>query len=96
MVLVMLTMSGGCADTTFQARAQRGADRVTAEQVCDALAADPIGYFRHVDVHFRDGEATLSGFVWEPQEIYRARQLTARVPGVKRVVNELELEQGYR
>jgi osmotically-inducible protein OsmY len=34
---------------------------------------------------------TLSGYVWEPQELYRARELIARVPGVARVVNQMEL-----
>ena len=68
------------------------ADRITTELVCDALAGDPIHYFRHVDVSVRDGVATLSGYVWEPQEIYHAREITARVRGVVRVNNQMELE----
>jgi osmotically-inducible protein OsmY len=40
-----------------------------------------------------DGVATLSGFVWEPRDIYRARDLTARVPGVISVVNQMEINR---
>ena len=91
--LLTLTVSTGYAATApVLPETVIQADRVTTEQVYDALAADPINYFRHVDVSVRDGVATLSGYVWEPQEIYHARELTARVPGVVRVVNQMELE----
>ena len=92
--LLTLTVSTGYAATsTSGLETDRPVDRVTAQQVCDALAADPFHYFRHVDVDVRDGVATLSGFVWEPQDIYRARELTARVPGVVRVVNQMEINR---
>jgi osmotically-inducible protein OsmY len=91
--LLTLTVSTGYAATPpLRPETDRQADRVITEQVCDALAADPIHYFRHVDVYVRDGVATLSGYVWEPQEIYRARELTARVPRVVRVLNQIELK----
>ena len=92
--LLALTVSTGYAFASPSGpETDRQADRVITQQVCDALAADPIHYFRHVDVYVRDGVATLSGFVWEPQDIYRARELTARVPGVVRVVNQMELNR---
>jgi osmotically-inducible protein OsmY len=90
--LLTLTVSTGYAATP-RPETDRQVDRVTTEQVCDALAADPMHYFRHVDVYVRDGVVTLSGHVWEPQDIYRARELTARVPGVVRVLNQMELTQ---
>jgi osmotically-inducible protein OsmY len=90
--LLTLTVSTGYAATLpLRPETERQADRVITEQVRDVLAADPIHYFRHVDVYVRDGVATLSGYVWEPQEIYRARELTARVPRVVRVLNQIEL-----
>jgi osmotically-inducible protein OsmY len=70
---------------------ERRTDAVTAEQVYAALNADPIYYFRHVDVNVRDGVATLSGYVWVPQAIYHAQKIAARVPGVTRVVDQMEL-----
>jgi osmotically-inducible protein OsmY len=90
--LLTLTVSTGYAATApLRPETENQADRFTTEQVCDALAADATDYFGHVDVSVRDGVVTLSGYVWEPQELYRARELTARVPGVARVVNQMEL-----
>ena len=44
-----------------------------------------------------DGVATLSGFVWDPQDIYRASELAAHLPGVNDVIDEIELKrQEYR
>jgi osmotically-inducible protein OsmY len=49
---------------------------------------------RHVDVNVRDGVATLSGYIWDPQAIYHAQKIAARVPNVTRVVDQMELERG--
>ena len=95
--LLILAVSTGCASTPqVRAEGDKPADRETAKEVYEALAADPIDYFRHVDVTVRDGVVTLSGFVWDPREIYRAQRITARVRGVARVVDQLELEQEER
>jgi hyperosmotically inducible protein len=97
LTLLVLAVSTGCASTPqVRSGADERADRATAEQVYEALAADPIDYFWHVDVTARDGVVTLSGVVWEPQEIPRAQRITARVRGVARVVNQLELNQEDR
>jgi osmotically-inducible protein OsmY len=91
--LLTLTVSTVYATTLpLRPETERQADRVMTEQVSHVLAADTIHYFRHVDVSVRDGVATLSGYVWEPQEIYGARELTARVPRVVRVLNQIELK----
>ena len=48
-------------------------------------------------VRVQDGVATLSGFVWDPQDIYRASELAAHLPGVNDVIDEIELKrQEYR
>ena len=92
--LALVTASTGLAATSpFRPHSERRTDAVTAEQVYAALNADPIYYFRHVDVNVRDGVATLSGYVWDPQAIYRAQKIAARVPGVTRVVDQMELER---
>jgi osmotically-inducible protein OsmY len=44
-------------------------------------------------VRVQDGVATLSGFVWDPQDIYRASELAAHLPGVNGVIDELELKR---
>jgi len=66
-----LTASTGLAATSpVHADWERQTDAVAAEQVYAVLNADPIYYFRHVDVNVRDGVATLSGYVWETQAIH--------------------------
>jgi len=35
----------------------------------------------------------LSGYVWDPPDLNEAQNIAAQVPGVDRVVNELELQR---
>jgi hypothetical protein len=61
------------------------------------LNADPIYYFRHVDVQVDNGVAHLSGFVWSADAIYQARKIALKVPGVTGVsTTHLELERNGR
>jgi BON domain len=80
------------------ARLRRDARRRGArEHIYGALNADPIYYFRHVDVKVYRGVANLSGYVWSADAIYRARKITSGVPGVTRVeTNQLQLERNGR
>jgi osmotically-inducible protein OsmY len=80
------------------ARYEQGAtDEVLAGAVYSALNADPMYYFRHVDVTVDSGVAHLSGYVWSTDAIYRARHIASQTPGVTRVVsNQLELERNGR
>jgi BON domain-containing protein len=76
---------------------QSGVDLVVADRVYQALNADPVYFFRHVDVRVSNGVADISGYVWTTDAIYRARQIARGVPGVKRVVtSHLELEREGR
>jgi osmotically-inducible protein OsmY len=71
-----------------------GADERLATTVYQALNADPVYFYRHVDVRVDDGVADLSGYVWTTDAIYRARQIARSVPGVRRVVtSQLQLER---
>ena len=74
---------------------QRGAsDQSAALQIYNRLDADPNYYYRHVRVSVHNGIATLSGYVWSTSEIYHARGIAARVPGVRKVITtDLELER---
>jgi hypothetical protein len=106
-LIAAVTLTGSCATARPGPSAQTGAelarhehgaaDDVLANAVYSALNADPIYYFRHVDVKVHDGVAQLSGYVWSTDAIYRARALAAKTPGVTRVVsNQLELERNGR
>ena len=87
-------LSAACSTAPPRSAEQIRADESLANQVYAALNADPLYYFRHVDVRVDDGVTDLTGYVWSADAIYRARQITRAVPGVKRVVtNNLELER---
>jgi hypothetical protein len=72
-------------------------NQLLANAVYRQLDADPVYYFRHVDVQVDHGVARLSGYVWSTDAIYRARLIARSVPGVTGVVtNQLELERNGR
>jgi osmotically-inducible protein OsmY len=74
--------------------AQSDADQRLASAVDLALNADPIYFYRHVDVSVADGVADLSGYVWSTDAIYHARKITRGVSGITGVVTtHLELER---
>lgn len=83
---------------TQSSRAQSGiTDEILASTIYSDLNADPLYYFRHVDVRVDNGVAHLSGYVWSADAIYRARTIAMNVPGVAGVVtNQLELERNGR
>jgi len=73
------------------------ADAATAERVYAALDANPIYYFRDVEVSVDYGVAELSGYVWTTDALYAAKRIARRVPGVTGIQNTMELErQGNR
>jgi hypothetical protein len=87
------------APSTAQSiRSEVGAsDEILASTVYSELNADPIYYFRHVDVKVDDGVAYLSGYVWSTDAIYRARKIARTVPGITGVTtSQLELERNGR
>jgi len=94
-IAFMLTAS--CSSTAPKSAAQVEQDQVVANSVYAALNADPVYFFRHVEVRVDNGVAELSGYVWTTDAIYRARQIARGVPGVSRVdTHYLELERAGR
>jgi osmotically-inducible protein OsmY len=63
-------------------------------QVESALAADPYFLSEHVSVTVRNGIATLHGIVFDDWDLRNAIRISRRIPGVKRVVNDLEIKLG--
>lgn len=73
------------------------ASELLASAVYQRLNANPIYYFRHVDVRVDHGVAQLSGYVWSTDAIYGARRIAQSVPGITGVVTtQLELERNGR
>jgi osmotically-inducible protein OsmY len=94
--LAVLTLTFGTGHAATVSVSQASSERtgvVTAQQVYDALNGDPMYFFRHVDVHVQGGVVTLSGYVWSTQAIYRAEKIAGGIPGVIRVVDQMELER---
>ena len=74
--------------------AKRVADEEVKEQVEQALHTDPYFYDGHVTVTIKDGVVTLSGVVFDEWDLRVAKRIAKRIAGVRRVVNDLEIELG--
>jgi osmotically-inducible protein OsmY len=91
--LAVLCALAACAETAPKSEAQRQSDRETAQRVQAALDSDKRIYARHVVVRADNGVVRLTGFVWDPPDLAEAAKVAGLVPGVTRVVNDLELER---
>jgi osmotically-inducible protein OsmY len=91
--LSMVLFTASCASTPPKSVAQIQADHALADKVESLLNADPLYYFRHVDVQADDGKVSLSGYVWSNDSIMQAKRVASRVPGVTSVSDQLELER---
>lgn len=67
------------------------ADAAINKQVETAMASDRYFYDYHVSAMTRDGVVVLRGLVFDDWDMRKALRLSKRVPGVKRVVNELTI-----
>jgi osmotically-inducible protein OsmY len=72
---------------------ERGVDRETANRVQAALYSDKGLYANHISVNVNRGVVDLGGYVWEREDLEEAVRVASAVPGVTRVVNDLELER---
>jgi len=69
-------------------------DSEVKERVENALRSDPYFPDEHVTVTVKDGIATLHGIVFDEWDLRVAKRIAKRIPGVKRVINDLEIELG--
>jgi hypothetical protein len=83
-----------CSTTPRRSEAQRAADADIAGRVQATLLADANIFARHIDVEVDAGVVHLGGYVWEDEDFQTARRDAASVPGVKTVVDEMELTRG--
>ena len=70
------------------------ADARLVVQIESALAADLYFNSAHVFVTVSNGIATLHGIVFDDWDLRNAIRLSRRIPGVRRVVNDLEIKLG--
>jgi osmotically-inducible protein OsmY len=79
---------------TAKRQADAVADETIRRQVETALQSDPFFYDEHVTVTIRNGVVTLQGMVFDDWDLRNALRIGRKVPGVKRVVNDLEIKLG--
>lgn len=80
-------------DESIVVTAQRPSvpDEVVAQHIATALHLDPYFYDGHVTVTVKNGIARLEGIVFDDWDLRIALRKARKIPGVKRVVNELEI-----
>ena len=88
----LLSLTVACATDPPKTANELQANREIADRVRSALNADKYLFTRHISVRVDSGVAHLEGYVWSPTDIYEAKRVARRVPGVTVVVNELELQ----
>ena len=79
---------------TIVVTAQRLADEQLRMPVESALRNHPTLMSDHLAVSIKDGVVTLKGMVFDEWDMRIARRAAKRIPGVKRLVNDMEIEQG--
>jgi osmotically-inducible protein OsmY len=82
-----------CASGPATTDAQAQADKVMAERVEAALNADRSLFAKHITAHADNGVVRLTGYVWEASDFEEAVYIAQGVPGVTKVVNDLELNR---
>ena len=91
--LAVLCGVAACASGPPKTDSQEQADKVTAERVEAALSADRSLFAKHITAHADNGVVRLTGYVWEARDFQEATDIASNVPGVTRVVNDLELNR---
>ena len=91
--VAVAVLLGACASGPRETTAQQQADKRTAEQVEIALNADTALYAKHITVRATNGIVHLTGYVWEAEDFELASAIAENVPGVTKVVNDLELNR---
>jgi hyperosmotically inducible protein len=76
---------------TGQRTAAAASDREVTQRVRKALIADPYVYAEHISVSTDDGVVTLDGLVASEWDLVSAIRISSRVPGVKHVVDDLQI-----
>ena len=85
-------LAASCAPAESPEQAQ--ADEATARRVYAALQADRLHFYIGLDVTVRDGVVYISALTFDPSVRDAATQIARGVPGVTRVVNQIDVAAG--
>jgi hypothetical protein len=79
---------------TAKKRSDPALEERVRKQVEAALRSDSFFYDGHVTVTIKDGVVTLQGMVFDDWDLRQAMRISKRIAGVRRVINDLEIELG--
>lgn len=93
-VILVQTPISGCTSSSGSALGQKIDDtNITAAVNRKLAVSNKASAFIRVDVDTVSGIVSLNGVVGSDQERARAEQLAAQVGGVKRVINNLQVQR---
>ena len=70
---------------------RQAADEQVTRQVEQTLTKDPWIFAEHITITTQNGVVRLEGIVGDTGEMFRIMRLCRKIPGARRVVNELEI-----
>jgi osmotically-inducible protein OsmY len=91
--VVISFLLASCQAMTGRTAGRNVDDAALTASVNAALVADKPSNFTRIDVDTANGVVALNGTVETPEHRARAEQLAARVDGVKKVVNNLQVSR---
>jgi osmotically-inducible protein OsmY len=81
-------------EITVTARKVSKTDEEMTEQVETALRSDRYIFSDHVTINSKNGVVTLSGIAVDYWDVITMKRLVRRMPGVKRVVDNIDISLG--
>lgn len=90
-IIILSFMLASCQAMTGRTAGRNVDDAALTASVNAALVTDKPSNFTRIDVDTTNGVVALNGTVETPEQRARAEQLAARVDGVKKVINNLQV-----
>lgn len=79
---------------TARKQTTRESDEEVTRQVESALHDDPYIFDAHVTVATNNGVVTLSGIALDYRDVFLMKSLVRKMTGVKKVVNDIDVQLG--
>jgi hyperosmotically inducible protein len=93
LVALLFVLAASCQSMTGKTAGQNVDDATITASVKSTLVADKAANLTRVDVDTTLGVVSLNGVVESPDQKSRAEQLASRVNGVRKVVNNLQIQK---
>jgi len=91
-LLLVVLINFGCQAMTGRTAGRNVDDATITASVKSTLVADKVSNLTRIDVDTTNGVVALNGVVETPEQKSRAEQLASRVDGVRKVVNNLQVQ----